>query len=146
MLSSSARRAMLPTRIVLDRPERPVTSSLGVPHSGARRGNSMNSASMIGAPSNAMPPAVRAACASGGRPTGMWALTSAVSRPSSASSIATAVSRVCDWKKLVSMAKKPRKKTTKASRRARSSIVLSASSTTTNVTPASRPSRVPCVA
>ena len=133
---------MLPTRMVLDSPLRPVISSFGVPHSGAMRGNSMKSASMIGAPSSAIQPAVRAACARGGRPTGMCALTRAVSRPSSATSIATAVSSDCELKKFVSIAKKPRKKMTKASRRARSSSVLSASSTTTSVTPASRPSTV----
>ncbi len=87
---------MLPTRIVFDSPLRPVMASFGVPHSGAMRGNSMNSTSMIGAPSSAIQPAVRAACISGGLPTGMWALTSAVSRPSSASSIAKAVSSDCE--------------------------------------------------
>ena len=44
------------------------------------------------------------------------------------------------------MQKKPRKKITNASRRARSSSVLSVSSTTSSVTPASRPISVPCVA
>ena len=71
-------------------------ASLGVPHRGAMRGNSRNSTSMIGAPSSAIQPAVRAAWVSGGRPTGMWALTSAVSRPSSASSIAKAVGSDCE--------------------------------------------------
>ena len=44
------------------------------------------------------------------------------------------------------MVKKPRKNTTSASRRARSSSVFSVSSITTSVTPASRPSSVRCEA
>ncbi|MNS90291.1 hypothetical protein D3C72_1243410 [compost metagenome] len=96
MLSSSASSAMVPTRIVFDRPLRPAMASLGVPHSGAKRGNSRNSASITGAPASAIQPAMRAACISGGRPTGMWALTSAVSRPSSASSMVKAVSSDCE--------------------------------------------------
>jgi hypothetical protein len=96
MPSSSASSAMVPTRMVFDRPVRPAMASPGVPHSGASRGNSMNSASMIGAPASAIQPAVRAACISGGRPTGMCALTSAVSRPSSASSMVSAVSSDCE--------------------------------------------------
>ena len=87
---------MVPTRIVFDSPLRPAIASVGVPHSGAKRGNSRNSANMIGAPASAIQPAVRAACASGGRPTGMWALTSAVKRPSSASSIMAAVASDCE--------------------------------------------------
>ena len=75
----------------------------------------------------------------------MCALTSAVNRPSMATSMAAAVSRDCEKKKLVSIVKKLRKKTTKASRRARNSSVLSVSNTTISVTPASRPSRVRCV-
>jgi hypothetical protein len=101
---------------------------------------------MMGAPMAAMPAAMRAACASEGRPTGMWAFTSAVSRPSSASRMPAAVGSDCEWKKCVSRVKKARKNTTKASRRARISSVLSASSTTMSVTPASCPKRVLCVA
>jgi hypothetical protein len=56
--------------------------------------------------------------------------------------MAAAVSRDWEKKKFVSIVKKPRKKITKASRRARNSRVLSASSTTIRVTPASRPSKV----
>ncbi|MNG23517.1 hypothetical protein D3C84_1081300 [compost metagenome] len=67
-----------------------------MPHSGAMRGNRTNNASMIGAPSSAMRPAMRADCINGGRPTGMWALTSAVSRPSSATSMASAVGKDCE--------------------------------------------------
>ncbi len=136
---------MLPTSIVADKPLRPLMASLGMPHSGAMRGNSTNSASMIGAPSAAIDPAIFAACSSGGLPTGMCALTSAVSRPSSATSMASAVSRDWEKKKLVSMVKKPRKNTTKASRRARTSSVFKASSSTISVIPASRPSSVRCV-
>jgi hypothetical protein len=60
--------------------------------------------------------------------------------------MAAAVASDCEKKKFVSIVKKPRKKMTKASRRARSSSVLSASSATISVTPASRPSSVRCVA
>ncbi len=146
MLSSSARLARLPTCMLDDSPLRPVMASPGMPHSGASRGNSTNSTAMMGAPSRAIQEAVRAARISGGRPTFMWALTSAVSSPSSPTSMAAAVSNDCEKKKLVSIAKKPRKKITKASRRARSSSVLRASRVTTSVTPASRPSSVRCVA
>ena len=104
----------------------------------------MNSAAMMGAPSSAMVNAVRNACARGGRPTGMWALTSAVSMPSSASSMAAAVSSDCELKKLLIMVKKPRKKMTSASRRARNSRVFRAKRAITSVTPASRPTNVPC--
>ncbi|OGB41534.1 MAG: hypothetical protein A2W72_00975 [Burkholderiales bacterium RIFCSPLOWO2_12_67_14] len=142
MPSSSASSANRPTRMLFDRPLRPVSSWPGMPHSGDSRGNSRNSTSMMGAPMAAMPAAMRAAWARGGRPTGMWALTSAVSRPSSAIRMPAAVSSDCEWKKWVSRVKKARKNTTKASRRARSSSVLSASSTTMSVTPASRPKRV----
>ena len=96
MLSSSASVAMVPTSMLALRPLRPVMASLGTPHSGAMRGNSTNSTSMMGAPRRAMAPAVLAACASGGLPTGMWALTSAVSRPSSPSTMLTAVSSDCE--------------------------------------------------
>ena len=141
-LSSSASCAMLPTCMLPERPLRALRVSPGMPHSGAMRGNSTNSASMMGAPSSAMVPAVRSDCASGGRPTGMCALTSAVSSPSSAISMATAVGSDCEKKKLLSMVKKPRKKITRASRRARASSVFRASSTTTSATPASRPRMV----
>ncbi len=143
-LSSSTSDAMLPMDISPDRPLRPERASSGTPHSGAMRGNSRNSATMMGAPSSAMRAAVRMEAASSGRPTGMWALTSAVSSPSSATSRAAAVGSDCEKKKLASSVKKPRKNTTMASRRARSSSVLSASSTTISVTPASRPTMVRC--
>ena len=136
---------MLPTCMLADRPLRPLIASDGMPHSGASRGNSTNSTAMMGAPSRAIQLAVFSAVIKGGRPTSMCALTSAVSRPSRPTSIAAAVSSDCEKKKLVSIVKKPRKKITKASRRARSSSVLSASSTTISVTPASRPSKVRCV-
>ncbi len=144
MPSSSASEATLPISMRPDSPLRPVGFSLGMPQSGAMRGNSRNSASMTGAPSSAMRPASRSGTDSGGRPTGMWALTRAVSRPSSATSIAAAVASDCEKKKLLSIVKKPRKKSTMASRRACTSIVLSASSITMSVTPASRPTMVPC--
>ncbi|CAM3693118.1 Secreted protein [Paracidovorax anthurii] len=144
MPSSSASEATLPTSILPDRPLRPEGLSLGMPQSGAMRGKSTNSASITGAPSSAMRPASRSGSASGGRPTGMCALTSAASRPSSATSIAAAVASDCEKKKLLSIVKKPRKKITMASRRARSSSVLSASSITISVTPASRPTMVRC--
>ena len=102
----------------------------------------MNSAATMGAPSSTMVPAVRADSRSGGLPTGLWAFTSAVSRPSSPTTMEAAVSSDCEKKKFVSIVKKPRKKMTKASRRARSSSVLSASSRVVRVTPASRPSTV----
>ncbi len=95
MLSSSARLAMVPTSMVALRPLRPVIASVGVPHSGASRGNSRNSTTITGAPSSAIQPAIFAACNSGGLPTGMWALTSAVNRPSKPSSMLKAVSS--DW-------------------------------------------------
>ncbi len=136
MLSSSASCATLPTRICADKPLRPVAMSLGRPHSGAMRGNSRNSASITGAPARAMRAAVPKAWPSGGRPTGMWALTRAVSSPSRAASVAMAVGSDCEKKKFATRVKKPRKKIAMASRRARSSRVLSASSTTMKVTPA----------
>ena len=71
---------MLPICICADNPLRPLIASFGRPQSGASRGNSKNSTSMIGAPSSAIAAAVLAACARGGRPTGMWAFTSAVSK------------------------------------------------------------------
>ena len=75
----------------------------------------------------------------------MWASTSAVSRPHTDTSIAAATSSDCEYRKWVRIRKKPRKNTTKASRRARSSSVLSAIRLTIIVTPASLPSRVWCV-
>ena len=95
-LSSSASVAIVPTSMRALKPLRPVMASLGTPQSGAMRGNSMNSTSMMGAPSSAIQPAVLAACASGGLPTGMWALTSAVSSPSSPITMLTAVSSDCE--------------------------------------------------
>ena len=87
---------MLPTAMRSDKPLRPLMASPGVPHSGARRGNSMNSSTMMGAPSSAVLPAMRAACHSEGRPTGMWLLTKAVSKPHSPINMAPAVSRDCE--------------------------------------------------
>ena len=87
--------------------------------------------------------AMRADWRSAGLPTGIWALTRAVSRPSRATRMAAAVNSDCEKKKLVSMLKKHRKKTTKASRLARNSKVLSASNTMIRVTPGSRPRKVP---
>ena len=55
-----------------------------------------------------------------------------------------ATSSDCEKKKLASSVKKPRKKITIASRRARSSSVLSTSSMMISVTPASRPTMVLC--
>ena len=72
----------------------------------------------------------------------MWALTSTVKSPSVPRTMLKAVSKDCECKKLLIMQKKPRKNTTKASRRARNSIVLRVRSTTSSVIPASRPSRV----
>ena len=96
MLSSSASCAMVPT---LHR----VRQAAAAGHRVAGRAPQRRQAReqheqhrMIGAPSSAIQPAVRAACSSGGLPTGMCALTSAVSRPSSASSIAKAVSSDCE--------------------------------------------------
>ena len=95
-LLSSATLAMLPTSMLEDRPERPLSMSLGMPHSGATRGNNTNSTTMMGAPIRPIQPAVRAASSSGGRPTGMWWLTRAVSRPSRPITMAAAVSRLCE--------------------------------------------------
>ena len=142
MLLSRARLAMVPTLMVPERPLRPLMVSEGMPHRGEILGNSTNSTAMMGAPSRAIQPAVFAARSRGGRPTGMWLLTSAVSRPSRPISMEPAVSRLCDTKKLESRVKNPRKNTTKASRWARNSSVLRASSTTRKVTPASCPIRV----
>ena len=141
-LSSSARLAIVPTCMLLDRPVRAAMASLGTPHRGAMRGKSKNRATMIGAPSRAIQLAILAACMSGGRPTGMWLLTKAVSRPSMPISMASAVSRLCEKKKLLSKVKKPRKKITNVSRWPRISKVLRLSKTTIYVTPASRPTSV----
>ena len=95
-LSSSASAAIVPTSMLALKPLRPVMASVGTPHSGAMRGNSMNSTTMMGAPSSAICPAVFAASTKGGLPTGMCALTSAVSRPSSPTTMLKAVSRDCE--------------------------------------------------
>ncbi len=145
MASSSASSATLPTLMVEDSPLLPVCASLGRPHSGGRRGNSTNSTIITGAPANAILHASQADSRRRGSPTGRCALTRAVSRPSSPISIAAAVSSDCERKNPVSRVKKPRKKITKASRRALNSSVFSASRLTTSVTPASWPSRVPWV-
>ena len=141
-VSSSASAAIAPTFMLPERPLRPVSWSPGRPHSGAMRGKNMNSATITGVPNRAMRAAARSASANGGRPTGMWALISAVSKPTSATSMAMAVGMDCEKKKLLSIVKKPRKKITMASRRARASSVLSASSMAIRVTPASRPRMV----
>jgi hypothetical protein len=82
MLSSSARLAMLPTCMLAGQAAAPRQAVAG--HAPQRRhaGNSRNSTTMMGAPSQAMVPAVRAACASGGLAHRHVALTSAVSSPS----------------------------------------------------------------
>ena len=95
-LSSSASLATDPTCMLALRPLRPTIASLGMPQSGAMRGNSRNSSTITGAPSSAMPPAVRAARASGGLPTGKCASTSTVSSPSSATSMLNAVNSDCE--------------------------------------------------
>ena len=78
-------------------PDKPVlaSDSCGTAHSGAMRGKSMNSTSMIGAPNSAACAATRPARAIGGRPTGMWASTSAVSRPHTETTIAAATAIDC---------------------------------------------------
>ena len=134
---------MAPTGMVADRPLRPCMASAGRPHSGAMRGNSRNSVTMMGAPASAIHSALAAARRSGGLPTGMWLSTRAVSRPSMPISMAAATGRLCEKKKLLSRVKKPRKKSTKVSRRACISSVFRLSSTTTKATPASRPSKLP---
>ena len=54
MLSSSASLAIVPTCMSALKPERPMRLSPGMPHKGADRGKSMNSTSMMGAPSKAI--------------------------------------------------------------------------------------------
>ncbi len=117
--------------------------SWGTPQSGPTRGNSTNSSAITGAPSSAVRAARPLAWRRLGWPTGMCASTSAVSSPQIEISIATATASDCEYRKCVRMMKKPRKKTTKASRRARSSSVFSAISATASVTPGSLPSRRP---
>jgi hypothetical protein len=79
-------------------PDKPVLASVscGTAHSGARRGKSMNSTTMIGAPSSAALAATAPARASDGRPTGMCASTSAASRPQTDTSMAAATASVCE--------------------------------------------------
>ena len=113
-----------------------------MPHKGAKRGNSINSAAMMGAPSSISRPAVLMGTLSGGLPAGICALTTAASSPHSPSNMASASAKLCPNKKWVMMMKKPKKNTTKASRRARSSRVFRQSSTTARVTPPSRPAKV----
>ena len=83
-----------------------------------------------------------AACRSAGRPTGMCASTRAVSQPHTDSSIHAAMPSDCEYSSCVSTTKKPRKNSTSASRRARSSSVFIDSSATSSATPASLPSSV----
>jgi hypothetical protein len=82
--------------MVDDRPLRPVSASLGMPHSGEKRGNSTNSASITGAPASAITPAMRADSRRLGWPTGRCALTSAVSRHSRPTSMAAATASDCE--------------------------------------------------
>ena len=86
---------MVPTCMVLLKPLRPAIASPGVPHSGAKRGKSKNSTTMMGAPSSAIQPAVLAATRRGGLPTGMCALTSTVSRPNKPINMLAAVTNDC---------------------------------------------------
>ena len=141
MLSSSAKEATPPSRMLPDSPVRPC-ASCGKPQSGPRRGNSTNSTNITGSPRPAARADRPAARLRAGRPTGMWASTWAVSRPHTAIKSHKPVSRDCEYKKCVSTRKKPRKNTTRASRRARSSKVLSDISTTSSVMPAALPSKV----
>ncbi len=82
--------------MVADRPLRPVSASLGMPHSGAKRGKNRNSASMMGAPASAMRSATAADSRRLGSPTGRCALTNAVSRPSRPTSMAAATGSDCE--------------------------------------------------
>ncbi|MNT11429.1 hypothetical protein D3C72_1463080 [compost metagenome] len=141
MPSSCASDAMLPTVISSESPVFPAFG-LGTPHSGDMRGKSTNRASVSGAPMAIIFSDRPAAYLSEGWPTGMCALTKAVSRPTRPIAMARAVSSDCECRKLASSAKKPRKNTTMASRRARISRVLSASSMLMRVTPASEPTMV----
>ena len=68
-------------------------------------------------------------------------MTSAASSASTPTNMPKAVSSDCENRKWLSSAKKPRKKITKASRRALSSSVLSVSSSRISALPASRPRR-----
>ena len=140
-LSSSASSATDPMRMRSDSPV-PAMPSPGTPHSGPMRGKSTNSSTMIGAPKAAVRAASHEAWRRLGWPTGMCASTSAVSKPHTETSIASATTSDCEYRKWVSTMKKPRKKTTKASRRARSSSVFSAISATSKVMPGSLPSRL----
>ena len=126
--------------IEFDKPM-PARWSCGTPHSGLMRGNSTNISTISGAPSSAVLPASRAAMPSDGLPTGMLASTSALSSPHTDTSIARPTSRFCEYRNCVRIRKKPRKNTTNASRRARSSSVLMAINDTTIATPGSRPSK-----
>ena len=127
--------------MLFDRPVG-VAPSLGTPHSGPMRGNSANINTISGAPSSAVRAASEPARLRLGRPTGMLASTSAVSSPHTDTSMAAATAIDCEYRKCVRIKKKPRKNTTKASRRARSSSIFSAISATAIVTPASLPSSV----
>ena len=141
-LSSCAIWATEPMRMLFDSPVREM-SSCCTPHSGPIRGNRTNSRAMIGNPNSAVRAASVEAWRRLGWPTGICASTKAVKRPQTDTSIAAATSIDCEYKKCVNTRKKPRKKTTNASRRARSSIVFNATSTTARVTPGSLPMRVP---
>ena len=141
-LSSCATDATEPSRMLLDKPVG-VAPSLGTPHSGAMRGNSMNISTISGAPKKAVRADSQPTCLRLGRPTGMLANTSEVSSPHTDTNIATPTAIDCEYKKWVRIKKKPRKNTTKASRRARASSIFKAVSATVMVTPGSLPSTVP---
>ena len=72
----------------------------------------MNSSNMMGAPININREAILALTRSGGLPTGKLAFTKMVVNPNNASNINNAVSKDCEKKKLLSMQKKLKKKTT----------------------------------
>jgi hypothetical protein len=115
-------------------------------HKGATRGKSRNSATTSGRPVSRRRAERANACRNGGRPagcfmsrfrfSGRWANTSAATSNHTAMPMASAVTSDCECRKLASTRKNPRKKTTVASRRVRSSRVLSADITTSSVTPA----------
>ena len=125
-----------------DRPVVPCSWLLGKPHSGGRRGKNTNSTSISGMAHSSNCPDCPSSWRTVGRPAGRWALTSAASRPHRASNAARAVSRLCECKNTVTRLKKPRKKITMASRRARISRVFMVSSKASRATPASGPTMV----
>ena len=137
-LSSCARSATPPSRIVSDRPVL-APASAGTLHSGPKRGKNTYSASITGTPITRHREAAPRAASKVGRPTVRCASTSELSSPSTAATISTAMKMACENRNCVRIRKKPREVMTKASRRARSSKVLSAARMVTSVTPACRP-------